>query len=66
MIYRSVFDEFTLVQYVGGMSLALALFLFKGSENRKWDFFNWSIGQFFSRNSGSNQRALYSKNQKGS
>jgi hypothetical protein len=34
--YEFYFDEFTLVQYVGGMSLALALFLFKGSETQEW------------------------------
>ena len=30
--YEFYFDEFTLMQYAGGMALALALFLFKGAE----------------------------------
>jgi hypothetical protein len=34
--YEFYFDEFTLMQYAGGMALALALFLFKGAETKEW------------------------------
>ena len=34
--YEFYFDEFTLTEYVGGMVVALALFLFKVSETKQW------------------------------
>jgi len=34
--YEYYFDEFTLTEYVGGMVVALALFLFKVSETKEW------------------------------
>ena len=34
--YEFYFDEFTLTEYVGGMVVALALFLFKVSETKEW------------------------------
>ena len=34
--YEFYLDEFTLTEYVGGMVVALALFLFKGSETKQW------------------------------
>jgi len=30
------FDEFTLMQYLGGLVVALALFLFKATETKEW------------------------------
>ena len=34
--YEYYFDEFTLTEYVGGMVVALALFLFKVAETKQW------------------------------
>lgn len=30
------FDEFSLMQYLGGLVVALALFLFKATETKEW------------------------------
>ncbi len=34
--FEFYFDEFTLLQYLGGLVVALALFLFKATETKQW------------------------------
>lgn len=34
--YEFYFDEFTLLEYAGGLVISLALFLFKGAETKEW------------------------------
>tara|TARA_R100000278_G_C5427696_1_gene148952 strand:- start:601 stop:801 length:201 start_codon:yes stop_codon:yes gene_type:complete len=34
--FEFYFDEFTLLQYLGGLVVALALFLFKATETKEW------------------------------
>jgi len=34
--YEFYFDEFTLLEYAGGLVISLALFLFKGTETKQW------------------------------
>tara|TARA_R100001443_G_scaffold113436_1_gene128076 strand:+ start:1224 stop:1424 length:201 start_codon:yes stop_codon:yes gene_type:complete len=34
--FEFYFDEFSLLQYLGGLVVALALFLFKATETKEW------------------------------
>ena len=34
--FEFYFDEFSLLQYFGGLVVALALFLFKATETKEW------------------------------
>lgn len=53
-IYEFYFEEFTVTEFSIGLSIALALFLFKGTETKDW--IRRILGKFSNTNNSDNNK----------